>query len=49
MTILAFFDHPDHQKYHDSDAERQKFARNLLVDFRFLYKHTEDPEKKVCD
>jgi hypothetical protein len=47
MAILAFFD--SQIKYNDSDAECQDFTKRMLTDFCFLYKHTEETNKKVCD
>ena len=44
---MAFFDtQPD---LRESDEERVDFAKFYLQDFCFLYKDSENEDKKVCD
>jgi hypothetical protein len=44
---MAFFD--SQTDLRNSDEERISFAKFYLKDLRFLYKDTDDENKKVCD
>lgn len=44
---MAFFD--TQPSLQNSDEERIDFAKSYLEDLRFLYKDSNDVDKKVCD
>ena len=47
MILMAFFDSQPHLQ--DSDEERINFAQFYLKNLRFLYKDSQDEDKKVTD
>lgn len=47
MVVLAFFSL--HQEFENSDEERIGFAKEYLEGYRFLYKESDDDNKKVCN
>lgn len=46
-VLMAFFD--DQPDLRNSDEERINFAKFYLENLRFLYKDSENENKKVCD
>ena len=46
-VLMAFFD--TQPSLQGSDEERIDFAKSYLEDLRFLYKDSNDVDKKVCD
>ena len=47
MVLLAFCD--SQEDLWNSDEEHMEFAKYFLKDLCFLYKDTDNDDKKVCD